>query len=436
MKCSHYNKLLISYKSIYACNLLTDAVLSFPKESESIIHLILTYPNIDYENDVVNEIKELLYANGFLIHDDFDELKNLKERYFISQSKRNTFCIQIANTLRCNFRCTYCYELHESIDLCKIKQNSLIQFVERNIHKWNKLCISWFGGEPLLRPDIIEYISERLITICDEQSVYYEGFITTNGYLLNQDNAKLLKLCRVREAQITIDGDKTTHDQRRFLINGKGTYDVIINNIFEVANHINTFRIRVNVDTQVKLSLTDIIDKLDPIRDKVWLGFMPVQKIHCNKNEIYSYEEYHNTISGLYNLAVNRGYRIAPGYRLPGSTYCGTYDENYFLVDARGDLHKCVVMTGKPEYRIGYLNDDGHVIYLINPLNKWDFDPFRDKDCLYCDCLPLCMGGCQNFSFEKKRESGRCIVKDNLDRNLITIIESGQKDNIIGRAAY
>lgn len=436
MKRSRYIKIINDNIALYVCNLVNEAVLKFPKESLLPIEHILNYPNINYKNKDIENLKKILSANGFLINNDFDEIENLKERYNLAKSGRHTFSVQIANTLQCNFRCPYCYESHESIFLSKIKQDALIKFINRNIEKWSKICFSWFGGEPLLRPDIIKYISARLIKICDEYSVNFEGFITTNGYLLNQKNAKLLQSCKIKEAQITIDGNKETHDRRRFLINGGGTYDVIIKNLFKANEYLERFRVRVNVDSQSVLNMIDIMDILEPIKKKVWLAFMPVQKVKGYKNKTLSYKKYLSKVSGLNDLAIKRGFRVSPGHRLSGATYCGVYDENYLLMDARGDIHKCVVMTGQHQYRVGQLDDDGHIITNLTPLHKWDFNPFKDHECLSCDCLPLCMGGCQNLPANNKQPSGRCSIKDNLSRNLLSIIQSGQKAYLAGKASY
>ena len=51
------------------------------------------------------------------------------------------------------------------------------------IDNWNHdlFNINWFGGEPLMAPDIIDYISEQL----EANEVKYISRITTNGVLLN-----------------------------------------------------------------------------------------------------------------------------------------------------------------------------------------------------------------------------------------------------------
>ena len=436
MKRSQYIKIVNDDTALYLCNLTNEAVIKFPQESRLLIEHILDYPDIDYENIDLENLKQLLYVNGFLISDDFDEIGNLRERYMLAKSGRHTFSIQIATTLQCNFRCPYCYEPHESVFLSKTKQDAIIKFVKSNIYKWKKLRLSWFGGEPLLRPDIIKYLSQNLIKICDQYATDFAGFITTNGYLLNQKNAELLRWCKVKEAQITIDGDKKTHDQRRFLTNGQGTYDTIIRNTFRAKEYLEKFRIRVNVDSQSVSNMIEVMTSLDSIKERTWLAFMPVQKVDGYKNKTLSYKEYLTKVSGLNDLAIKSGFRVSPGHRLPGATYCGAYDENYLLVDARGDVHKCVVMTGQRQYRIGRLNQAGVVIPNLTSRHRWGFDPFTDNECLACDCLPICLGGCQNLPADNKQSFGRCSIKDNLSGNLLSIIQSGRKDYIVGKAAY
>lgn len=55
--------------------------------------------------------------------------------------------------------------------------------------------------------------------------------MVTNGYLLTDDKARMLRELGIRHLQITLDGSKKTHDSRRFLLGGKPTYDTIINNL-------------------------------------------------------------------------------------------------------------------------------------------------------------------------------------------------------------
>ncbi len=427
MKPSRYIKFVYDRDVLYLWNLANSAVLSFSAHAASGLRRLLRNPDSPAvtSEEEADALRSILYSEGFLLDDDIDELGNLRARYAISKKGRRTFGILVASTLQCNFRCPYCYEPHESIFLSETKQDALVKFVTENIEKWDKLSISWFGGEPLMRPDIIDRVSRRLVQVCESNSAELVGFITTNGFLLNRRNAALLNSCRVREAQITIDGSKAVHDSRRFLVDGSGTYDVILRNIFETSGFFDHFWIRVNVDSQSVGEVAQVLEALDPVKEKTHVVFMPVSKVDGYKSEMISYDEFLDKVRILNSLATDKGFRAAPLHGIPGSTYCGAYEDQYFLVDPYGDLHKCVVMVGRRDYRIGHLDDDGSVVMETDPLHRWDFDPFEDPDCLECDALPICMGGCQNLSARDKRASGRCLNKDSLPQNLLSLVRTG-----------
>ena len=75
---------------------------------------------------------------------------------------------------------------------------------------------------------------QELIELCEEKEITYSAGIITNGYLLTKENAERLKECQVGRVQITLDGPKEIHDVRRPLVNGNGTYDIIMKNIMDV----------------------------------------------------------------------------------------------------------------------------------------------------------------------------------------------------------
>jgi uncharacterized protein len=437
-KKSRYIKFAIIDGACYLYNLNTEAVLRFDQAAKDFIHLILEKPNVDYSNPDIERLHQTLINNGFLIPNDFDERAELRKRFLAAKTESRNFGLTIATTLQCNFRCPYCYEDHVSIYLDKETQNGIVAFVEKHVAKWNKLIVSWFGGEPLLRPEILKNLSTRLIEVCRGKQCEYGAFISTNGYLLSSKNAKLLQDACVTEVQVTIDGNRETHNARRFLIGGQGTYDQILSNVLENASYFERLIIRVNVDVQTIDDMLAVIENLLPVREKVWLSFMPVQSNQQLYKVNVKYSDFRANVHGLNAIAMEKGFRASPGFRRPGSTYCGSYQNNYLLIDARGDVFKCVVLTGRPEFRMGHLQPDGTVL-MNNDLSacySFDFDPFQDPECFNCEVLPVCMGGCQIMPADKKVESGRCALKDTLSENVEVIIQRKIGSHIVGRAAY
>ena len=51
----------------------------------------------------------------------------------------------------------------------------------------------------------------------DEYGCKITSDITTNGYLLNEQNIREMKQLNVKSIQITIDGDRESHNKRRYL---------------------------------------------------------------------------------------------------------------------------------------------------------------------------------------------------------------------------
>ncbi len=87
-------------------------------------------------------------------------------------------------------------------------QDDVIALAERMLDAAQKktLHVTWFGGEPLLAADVIEALSGRMMALCEAKGAEYSAGIITNGYLLTLENEDLLARCKVKSAQITLDG--------------------------------------------------------------------------------------------------------------------------------------------------------------------------------------------------------------------------------------
>lgn len=94
-------------------------------------------------------------------------------------------CLSV--TRACNLRCRYCYVQNRP----DIEGGSMsVETAEKGI----KLChpkgtsISFFGGEPLLRFDMIREVVERAERMCEKPRFH----VTTNGILLDDEKAQFL----------------------------------------------------------------------------------------------------------------------------------------------------------------------------------------------------------------------------------------------------
>ena len=216
--------------------LLEDDQLAFNSATCALVRFNLSFrkillnPNASLsEQD--NLLREQMLSCGFLVPSDLDELSTLRSRYIQSQSNRDTLALTILPTDSCNFNCFYCFQDKKSIHMSSDTANALVNFIDSNLSGVKKLKVTWFGGEPLLALNLIHSLSDSLLQLTKRHSCDYEAFIISNGYLLNEPTIQILSQCQIRSVQISLDGDKLTHDYRRFLPHGGHTFNVILRNL-------------------------------------------------------------------------------------------------------------------------------------------------------------------------------------------------------------
>ena len=107
--------------------------------------------------------------------------------------------LTICPTMGCNFNCPYCFEDHFARKMSASVQDDVVALAGRMLDasRTKDVHVTWFGGEPLLAPDVIESLSGRLMALAEERGGRYEASIVTNGYLLTQDIADMLGRLKV-----------------------------------------------------------------------------------------------------------------------------------------------------------------------------------------------------------------------------------------------
>ncbi len=140
----------------------------------------------------------------------------------------------IMPTEKCNFRCTYCYEDFENGKMSRDVVDGIKSLILFRAPDLNTLEIGWFGGEPLLNLKLVEEISEFSKDVMQSSKGYFISSMSTNGYLLDLKSAESLTNKGVSAFQISIDGDRLTHDRSRILASGSGTFDKIWRNLLDI----------------------------------------------------------------------------------------------------------------------------------------------------------------------------------------------------------
>jgi uncharacterized protein len=360
---------------------------------------------------------ELLHAlvdGRALVSDGADELGLLRERYRRSRRNTDSFQLTIVTSLGCNFDCPYCFEAKHPSLLDDAVQERLLRLVDAKLAQAKTFSVLWFGGEPLVGKSALLRLSDEFMARSAAAEVAYEASIITNGYLLTEATARDLRDRGVRSAQITIDGPEETHDRRRPLVGGRGTFGTILANVVAAAD-ILPLSIRVNLDEE---NVHEYEKLLGILAAHGLAGRVTVEAGHTVAVASNSRAPSAGYQGGCFDrssfAAVERQFVAAAtglGFaspELPGpvGAPCTAVRDNELVIGSRGELYKCPQTVGDPREVIGNLSSWPDT---DNRLLKWlTYDPFTDEDCRSCPVLPTCMGGCAHNAMGAAPDDVRC----------------------------
>lgn len=124
-------------------------------------------------------------------------------------------------TRRCNLKCVHCYSQSEDLDyqgeLSTDEGKALID----DLAQFGSPVILFSGGEPLIRPDILE-----LIEYAVEKGL--RAVVSTNGTLISRPLAENLHEIGLSYVGISLDGLESVHDAFRGV---RGTFERVLRSI-------------------------------------------------------------------------------------------------------------------------------------------------------------------------------------------------------------
>lgn len=327
-----------------------------------------------------------LQKSGFVIDDTSDERQLIVEK--ISKLRRpEMYFLMILPTYQCNLRCRYCIQDHEDLLMTDQTASRLKKLIENKLNDraLSHLHLSWFGGEPLMAYqrvlDITKYAQEQAL----KHNKTFTAHITTNGTLLTSERIEALREAGVTNYQITIDGDRETHNSVKKLGN-ISAYDRTLDNIRIIAGH-----------TQVNLRFNYTRDNLHPkeiinnLKEK--LGDKKVQNIRFSLFKVWQ-EERNHIDSGEVDNLFDMGKAIGMTPELGGIGLCYADQLNYDCVFPNGKVGKC---DNRSLHEMpGTLEADGSISWLPGTERLHNLHLFGalQQECSSCGYLPFCLGPC------------------------------------------
>lgn len=336
---------------------------------------------------------------GILVPSDLNELDALlSENAAVTDSSKDLYRV-IMPSATCNFGCAYCGQEHGNVALASATQTKIISEIAEaaSTGRYERLTVGWFGGEPLSAAGAILALSTRLIDLAATNSLEYSAKIVTNGYALTRQTAeRLIEKCLIKKFEVTLDGPKLIHDQRRPLRGGQPSFDQIARNIdglLESKPNDVEVVIRCNVSLATANFVPDLLFALRrrSWQDKVRLYFSPVHDWGTVKGEEI---EGKRLIAGyeIEWLLLMKELGFSATF-LPQRRYitCLATNKHAMLYAPDGSVHDCteVPLTISAQH---YVSSSGD-----RPNNFGDFYSAvstAQYGCTHCRILPVCGGAC------------------------------------------
>ena len=368
------------------------------KEQTPEIRGLLSEKIITITDENKNTVQKLM-EKGMIVSEERDEDVFCYSSY-LKAVNNNYLHLTINPTDKCNFKCIYCYENNKNGNMSEETQSDIISFVRKEIHKYEGLRISWFGGEPLLQMEIIDRLSTEFISICSRLKRSYMATITTNGYLLTKNVFERLLKLKVVHFQITMDGTKETHDRQRPLLNGSGTFDKVFDNLQNIKNYCSHSLYNISLRTNFTKSLFPYIDDYFKLLEDNFMdsnhfdvliriaGDWGGERVGLIKENLLDDKYYIRKIITLmqkYKLKFD----LMKDMFNPGRNFCYAAQINSYSINAKGEISKCTTdLDNNPFAKIGYISKKGMQINRDQEL-KW---LIKYSDTCSCFFKPVCMG--------------------------------------------
>lgn len=351
----------------------------------------LQYENLEFQDAC---LQDELYRLGILMEPEIDELE-IYHKYteFMVKHQEGGIHLTVTPTMECNARCFYCYESGVRHGRMKnLDVDKIIQWLSKmNVEKGLKL--TWFGGEPLMNQEWMDYFSKAL----KDAGIEYSSFMITNGSKI-QDGVidKMINDWKISSVQISMDGEEEEYYRRKkYMEQDETLYFSLLKNIKKMSKRGISVQIRINVDSDNLESVCLLIDDLEYLFYKNEnVTFYP-SFLTGNKKRLSEDEKVKIILEIL--KRVKNPDKLPVGeymYSYPKVQACFYYNKNAFSIDANGDIFICEHMLGRKELAIGNVNQEFDI------KRNYRETSGKREECQKCVFLPKCQGGCYSTYVE------------------------------------
>ncbi|MBQ4053726.1 MAG: thioether cross-link-forming SCIFF peptide maturase [Clostridia bacterium] len=355
--------------------------------------------------DCFEQVEELKESGKLFTPDTFEPMApKLKAK---TSGVIKALCMHIAHT--CNLNCEYCfasqgkYHGERAVMSFEVGKRALDFLVENSGTRHN-LEVDFFGGEPLMNFDVLKRTVYYAKEAGEKAGKKFLFTTTTNALLLNDEVIKFFNE-EMENVVLSLDGRKEVHDAIRKTINGKGTFDLIIDKIknFIALRGEKSYYVRGTFTAKNLDFAKDVLFIADQGVDSISMEpvVTEIEDLQIKDEHLPRIEEEYENLCDAYleRYAKGQGFNFFHfNVDLEGGpclskrvSACGAGNE-YFSVAPNGDLYPCHQFVGDDKFRMGSVTEG---------ITRTDIREEFKNSCLFTrkkcgDCFAkfICSGGC------------------------------------------
>jgi uncharacterized protein len=402
-------------------------VSDYPESGQTLIHNTFSGAYVVMEDDQLDALRkadrgapltedeaelasdpELADPNVAVVVSSLEAEEAEFRTWFERRRSHGSLDVIVGVNLACNFDCPYCCQA-EVMDGSVMKPatcDAVADWMARRAIEQNlpRIYLMFVGGEPLLHPDRIERIIHGIRERTGGRGIGIEIGLITNGWFLDGPMLDRLIPLGLSHAQVTLDGDETTHSHTRVSKKGVDTFRRVFDNLLTASRRI---RITVNGNYQ-----DDTLHGFAPLLEKLAAAGLPPRSSVSFSPALDALSAREGSGSGACNWAGSdtslqvafHDRILSLGYtanRLDRIGPCELHDRDSFAIDPDGRLFKCPGFLGHPDWAIGHattgLDQRYHELLQATPVTT---------PCGGCSHRPNCGGGCVAAEWIKAGATG------------------------------
>lgn len=319
---------------------------------------------------------------------------------------------------QCNLACKYCFlgnndcEKRSSFLLENMSVETAekaIKFFIRQIKESgldieeNKPVLIFYGGEPLVNFNVLEYVAKRINELRSEERCIrnIEMSMVTNGLLL--DEARISRLHELGVAiAISIDGFTEEANNMRVDLAGNPVFSRILGKLNLCKKMGVDVSLSVTLSEETIKSTKDILNLIDAYGVKAF-GF----NIMMSSDTFVLPQSYNEAAAqfiidefielrerGIYEDRMMRKLKSFSKAQVYFSD-CAATTGGQIVIAPNGQVGICHGFLHDKQYFVAHINDDDFVAVKDDNFIEWSqLTPINHEECLDCPALGICGGGC------------------------------------------